>query len=54
MEEIMNRSESSIEISRNSKGQVQLDIKAYNSDLNKAKEEAVKVYDELNSKYPFV
>jgi len=53
MEEIMNRSESSVEITRNAKGIIQFSVKRYGDALTEAKAEAVKVANELINEYPF-
>jgi len=53
MEEIMNRSESSVEITRNSKGIIQFSIKEYGADLEKTKLNAIDKFDALVKKYPF-
>ena len=43
---------SSIEIKRNSKGNTEFIIKVYGNNLPNAKNEASKVFDQLNKKYP--
>jgi len=53
MEEIMNRSESSIEITRNAKNNIQFNVKVYNTNTEEALKEATKLIDELIKKYPF-
>ena len=53
MEEIMNRSESSVEITRNAKGIIQFSVKIYNDNIEEAMSKVIKTTDELIKKYPF-
>ena len=43
---------SSIELKRNSKNFTEFTIKIYDSNPGKAKEEAIKIFKELNTKFP--
>lgn len=43
---------SSVELKRNSKGGTEFTIKIYDSNPGKAKEEAIKIFKELNTKFP--
>lgn len=43
---------SSVTLSRNAKGGVQPEVKVYDPDPAKAKDLAVKLFDELAAKYP--
>jgi hypothetical protein len=54
MEEIINRSESSFEVSRNAKGQWQLSIKIYGDKLEESLAKVKTAVDDLNKKYPFI
>ena len=54
MEEIINRQESSIEIGRNSKGQITFSVKVYDTDAGKSSNKAIELTDGLIKKYPFV
>lgn len=53
MEEIMNRSESSVEITRNAKSNFQFSIKVYGDKLDETVKKAIEKADELNKKIPF-
>jgi len=54
MEEIMNRSESSFEVTRNAKNQFQFTVKIYGDNAEKSLEQLNKAVEELNKKYPFI
>lgn len=43
---------SSVELKRNSKGGTEFVIKIYSDNPDKAKEKAIKIYKELNKKFP--
>ncbi|MEO8605068.1 MAG: hypothetical protein ABI629_21050 [bacterium] len=45
---------SSVSLTRNAKGGVQPEVKVYDVDAGKAQATAMKIFDELNTKYPHV
>ena len=49
--EVKNKSISSIELKRNSKGGTEIVVKIYNGDPKVAMKDAQKIYDDLDKKY---
>ncbi|MDY6895297.1 MAG: hypothetical protein SVO01_07790 [Thermotogota bacterium] len=50
--EISQTGVSSVELKRNSKGTVEIQVKCYNSEISKAAKDAMSTFRDLDKKYP--
>lgn len=50
--EIAQTGVSSVELKRNSKGTVEIQVKCYNSEISQAAKDALSIFKDLDKKYP--